>query len=89
MPEKHLENAKKKRGFNCTPGTPLFFSRKEGRRRAVAKTSMKTRRFFRGLSDTEISKVGFIFGADAGGDEKTRLFLEKRQKDLFLSRKTA
>jgi hypothetical protein len=50
---------------------------------------MKTRRFFRGLSDTEISKVGFIFGADAEGDEKTRLFLEKRQIDLFLSRKTA
>ena len=49
---------------------------------------MKARRFFKGLREAQILKVGFIFGADAGGDEKTRLFLEKRQKDLFLSRKT-
>jgi hypothetical protein len=50
---------------------------------------MKTRRFFKGLSETDILKVGFILGADAGDDEKTSLFLEKRLKDLFLSRKTA
>ena len=50
---------------------------------------MKTRRFFGGLNETDILKVGFIFGADAEGDEKTRLFLEKRQNHLFLSKETA
>jgi hypothetical protein len=49
---------------------------------------MKTRRFFGGLGEAPILKVGFILGADAGDDEKTQLFLKKRQKDLFLLRKT-
>jgi hypothetical protein len=84
-PKSNKKTRVKNEGLTASPPPP-FFSRE---RRAVAKTSMKTRRFFRGLSETEISKVGFIFDADAGGDEKTRLFLEKRQKHLFLPKETA
>ena len=45
---------------------------------------MKTRRCFKGLGETDILKVGFIFGADAGDDEKTSLFLETSERPIFV-----